>query len=523
MNSFDTFNLAEDFDKSSADDVRVVPSAALKRARQRAANKPAVTTHFNPQGKKAGKTNKPNAQASAAPAEKKPTAQAVFVNSIQKGTTVYAGRKGCVYKWDGIAWRLIDLETGTGIANDFILKAMPGNYSFKTAQDAWKAATSILTHTSTLPERTTQVVIPVLNGYVHVEPTGQILFKKADKALGMTFNVKATVNALHGAMYTPKPVPDDSLFGRFLKSSMEDPDMRALIQEQCALSLIPGIHQLAFWWYGSGENGKGTMMSILRGFHEVAANVNLHKLDDDTEKAAVVGASILITSEVADGKWAENSWKELMGGDLIKAKQLYKDPISFVNQSTHYIASNGLPFITDPSNGVYRRLCIVEWTNQAGIKRIDELPKKILEKEAHIVLDWLLEGVQRITKRDGKFMPKEQWPLAVKQTNSAVRNGNDTILTWAEDTGACSDASVLTAKELVYFKYEQWCKDEGVEVVPNNIFWKRIWRLARFSATAPKTASSEKTKFKGNSRAPAVRIKVRLTTEEQLDEAGVAK
>ncbi|WP_447896672.1 DNA primase family protein [Stenotrophomonas acidaminiphila] len=432
-----------------------------------------------------------------------------FANYMLKGFVGdWAFKGGIPYKWVNTHWQNANKNEHNVLPTEFFNNYMQDKASNAACKDAWSFAVNTLAAKSPLPEKQDGTVLAVKNGYVHVADAGDITFHPADKKLGLTFCVNATVSAHYNSKYVPQDVPSNSMFGKFLETSLPKKSLREFIQEQCALSLLPGPHQLAFWWYSDGGDGKGTMMNILRGFHQNVATVKLHLLHDPTHLASCINASIVLTTEVQDGRWKEEEWKAFTGGDLIKAKLLYKDQIEFVNEATHYISSNKPPFVTDPTNGVYRRMCIVEWQRvKSGFERIEQLDKKILKEEAHLVLDWLLQGLQRIVKRGKKFLPEDQWPEEARFTKQQVRFSNDCISAWAHDCNGKADQSHLTPKTALYANYEKWCTDNDRVPLAANQFWRKIWSISAFSSAKPKTTRGDTMRFNG-SQVNAVRITI---------------
>lgn len=212
-----------------------------------------------------------------------------WVNYINSGACGdWAKANGMAYKWNGVFWDTVDQANGTALATDFLFKHMPDKATNAAATDCFKFATNML---DPLPKLDAgKVVIAAKNGYVHVEKDGTITVLPADKKLGLTFGVNATVSTSYNKRHTPQLVPANSLFGRFLASALPDLDIRDLVQEQCALTLIPGPHQLVWWWVGTGGNGKGVMSSIIRGFHHRTAQIWLDKCGDPQALASCVNA-----------------------------------------------------------------------------------------------------------------------------------------------------------------------------------------------------------------------------------------
>ncbi|WP_242876429.1 DUF5906 domain-containing protein [Stenotrophomonas maltophilia] len=404
-----------------------------------------------------------------------------WVNYINSGACGdWAKANGMAYKWNGVFWDTVDQANGTALATDFLFKHMPDKATNAAATDCFKFATNML---DPLPKLDAgKVVIAAKNGYVHVEKGGTITVLPADKKLGLTFGVNATVSTSYNKRHTPQAVPANSLFGRFLASALPDLDIRGLVQEQCALTLIPGPHQLVWWWVGTGGNGKGVMSSIIRGFHHRTAQIWLDKCGDPQALASCVNASLIFTPEVTNGARGINqeAFKALSGGDLLTAKFLYRDMIEFVNTSCHIVSSNYEPMISDATDGVYRRLCVVKWNQRHGTYiKVPNLAERILKDEAHIVLDWLLEGISRIVKRGG-FLPEDEWPEATKIFKQSIRSKNDCVGAWRDYCGIVPDASTLTPKSDIYNSYAKFSEGDGRHVLSPAQFWTRFWQMPGF-------------------------------------------
>lgn len=436
---------------------------------------PAIQNKKGPAGQsKHSKTNKANIVPSNTPSWN-------WVNYINSGACGdWAKSNGLAYKWNGVFWDTVSTADGTSLASNFLFKHMPDKATNAASADCFKYAVNMLDPLTKVD--TSKFVIATKNGYLHMDKDGKTMVRPADKSLGLTFGVNATVSTGYGKQHLPMPVPANSLFGRFLASALPDPAIRALVQEQCALTLIPGPHQLVWWWVGTGGNGKGVMSSIVRGFHHRTAQIWLGNCGEPQVLANCVNASLIFTPEVKRGAKGidQEAFKALSGGDLLTAKFLYRDMVEFVNTSCHIVCSNDEPMITDATDGVYRRLCVVKWNQKHGsFDEVKDLPKRILETEPHIVLDWLLDGASRIVKRGG-FLAEKDWPEATTIFKKSIRNKNDCVGAWREDVGIVPDANTLTPKKEVYKSYVSFCEADGRHVLNESQFWTRFWAMHDF-------------------------------------------
>lgn len=148
----------------------------------------------------------------------------------------------------------------------------------------------------------------------------------------------------------------------------------------CALPDYP-IHRL-FCLVGEGRNGKSCFQRLVKRF---IGNSNITSTDlsdlvkSRFEKAKLYKKLVCILGETNFSTITRTSLiKRLTGQDSISFEFKRKDPIDDVNYAKIIIATNGLPYSEDQSDGFYRRWCIVEFPNKfKGEKDIlDEIPKE---------------------------------------------------------------------------------------------------------------------------------------------------
>ncbi len=114
-----------------------------------------------------------------------------------------------------------------------------------------------------------------------------------------------------------------------------------------------------------------------------------------------------------EGKINVGLMKEYTGGDTLKARGLFKDPIEFKPQFKILLLCNDLPSVPPYDRAVWRRMEVVEFMSYFTDDPVEEnefqidkrLPEKIkLWKEAFMSL--LLEYYKKYLK-DGLIIPKE--------------------------------------------------------------------------------------------------------------------
>src|SRR5215475_9048671 len=142
---------------------------------------------------------------------------------------------------------------------------------------------------------------------------------------------------------------------------------------------------------------------------------------------------------------------------------------------------NETPRISDPTNGIFRRIHIIEIPALPENER-DVSLKEAFKKEGPGILNWCLEGLDRLNKR-GHFNK----PDAVIRTTKEYRDHSDVpglFLTECCERDAAletSDSKYRVQASDLYTAYSGWAKQNGHRPVSSTRLaedWRRL-RLTR--------------------------------------------
>lgn len=383
-----------------------------------------------------------------------------------------------VRRWNDAYWELMSENDGYARATDWMNRFFPDELSSSRARDCWKTLTGLLHQKRPMRlEDPGHAVFPLRDGYLHITQQRSRL-EAPERKYGLTHQIQASAGVAHGQDFVPMAVPPTSLFGRYLATSLPDLEVRALVQEQCALSFLPNIYQQAAWWVGDGGAGKGTLSKLLLRFHSKSATLDLHKLADPHHLEPLVGATFVMVDEVEQkGRWAEKEWKSIISNDPVSVNPKHRP--SFKYQSTAYwiICSNQEPLIRDDSDGVRRRLVVVPWTGSARARGTStpDLDRKIFEQEGTLFLGWIVEGLMRLLKRGGP-LSGAALPEAVKAMSRQIHTDNDSMETWFEACEIVPAPGVEHTKGEIYEAYCKYAEDAHLFVYERESFWKRFKR-----------------------------------------------
>jgi P4 family phage/plasmid primase-like protien len=180
----------------------------------------------------------------------------------------------------------------------------------------------------------------------------------------------------------------------------------------CAATGKP--EKLLFVLYGEGNNGKTTLLEVIRdalGDKEYAGQVQVDSLmirpkeaisnnAVNTDLADLQGCRFVSSSEVEQGQRLSLSRvKYLTGLGQIKARRLRENMITFQPTYKLFLDCNHRPVITDPNDAIWNRVKCIPFKIQIPESEIDkDLPTK-LRRELPGILRWIVRGAARYHRK----------------------------------------------------------------------------------------------------------------------------
>lgn len=233
----------------------------------------------------------------------------------------------------------------------------------------------------------------------------------------------------------------------------------------------------AFMFTGSGRNGKGKTLELMKRFIGIdnCSNITLQHIESDNfamgelfNKLANLGGDISRTALKETG-----NFKSLTGRDLLSAARKFKTRVNFTNYAKMIFCANELPITYDITTAFFNRWILLEFPYTfLSQKEIDNLEKEddnikladpsIIDKmstdeELSGLLNWALDGLKRlIDNSDFSYSPstedvRNKW---IRKSDSAVAFLMDTIK-------ECYGWHI-TKKELRH-RYAKYCKTHKIK------------------------------------------------------------
>ena len=252
---------------------------------------------------------------------------------------------------------------------------------------------------------------------------------------------------------------------RFLSEVQPDPIMRAFLQRLLGSALFGAIreHILPFH-HGTGANDKGTALeTVLDLFGTYGASLSnefvymtRNGASPQLELANLMGARLALGSENAKGgAFNEELLKKITGGDRLKGRFLYSNPVEAPATYHVHVVGNHMPVISGTDDGIWRRFVLIPWPVSIPPERRDTLLRERITQERPGLLNWLVQGCIA-WNRDGLQIPE-----SCRAITNDFRQESDELADFIGET-MTKDAELYCLKGEVYTAYKRWAEQGGL-------------------------------------------------------------
>jgi putative DNA primase/helicase len=270
-------------------------------------------------------------------------------------------------------------------------------------------------------------------------------------------------------------------FDNYLAFVLPDEKLRMILAEYLAYCLLGNkilkLEKVAIL-RGNGANGKSVFFDIVTALFgkENISHISLKNLTEERGIYRVELKHKLLNYSSELGKNLETTiFKQLVSGEPVDARSLYKSPITIENYARMMFNTNEMPSDVEFNDGFFRRFVIIPFEIQVPPERRDSgLAKRIISNELGGVFNWVIKGMERLLENKG-FTKSE----AINQELEKFKNSGDSVRQFIEDeTFVKSNDNPIVLKELYKF-YKQYCCDFGYRAAGLRKFTERI-RLAGY-------------------------------------------
>ncbi len=274
--------------------------------------------------------------------------------------------------------------------------------------------------------------------------------------------------------YNPKaPAPR---FYQYLNRVLPDPEKQRILAEYLGYVFVrPSYLKLekVLVLYGSGANGKSVFFEVVEALlgRENVTNYSLQSLTDDKgySRAKIVGKLVNYASEI-NASLEAAAFKALASGESIEARLPYGQPFTATDYAKLIFNCNVLPKEVEHTEGFFRRFLIVLFDVTIPESEQDKtLSRKIIDNELSGVLNWVLQGLDRLlTQRDFSDC------MATQTTLAKYRLESDSVQMFLADKGYQRSLNEVETLDVLYQEYKAFCMDDGYKAASKKTFRERL-------------------------------------------------
>lgn len=225
-----------------------------------------------------------------------------------------------------------------------------------------------------------------------------------------------------------------------------------------------------FVFRGEGGTGKSTYTNILVNLigRQNVSNISLTDFDKDYHLATTENKLLNVDDDVVDGKSLQYTgrFKSFVSGELISARQIYKDVVTFAPFATLVFSCNRLPQIMDKTSGMYRRMVLVEINNK--IDNPDpNFMLKITESDMEYFFFKAVEAIKNALDVGHMSIVQSEAHLLEQ-----FRRRQSSLQEWLFEHDVRLRDILATPCSMMYRQFSEWCDNCGYKSKPNMFTFK---------------------------------------------------
>jgi putative DNA primase/helicase len=250
-------------------------------------------------------------------------------------------------------------------------------------------------------------------------------------------------------------------FKQFLRDVVPDGTDRQKLQEYAGYCLHHWgqPHHKALFVVGPTASGKSTFLDTIAAMlgDDTVASLTPQQLTTERFSGAQLFNKWANIRNDIPAETVENTgaFKEIVGGDPMKAERKHKEPFMFEPEAAHLYAANELPSTDTDDDAFYRRVLLVAFPHTVPVDDRDKRLDEKLQSELSGVLNWALEGLQRLID-NGSFTGDR----ALGETRDTWAKWSDSVSRFKKT--AIADGHEKIPKDKLFAAFLEFCRQEGI-------------------------------------------------------------
>jgi len=236
------------------------------------------------------------------------------------------------------------------------------------------------------------------------------------------------------------------------------PEASDFLQEFAGYAITTDTrHEVAVWLYGPPGSGKSTFVEgLLAMLGTRAGQLGLADIERSSFALSnLPGKTLMVaTEQPADFIRSGHILNAIISGESINVDRKFRDMIKITPRAKLCWALNDLPRIAEAGSGLFRRVKVVAFPPMEESAR-DPFVKEAIKAEGAGILNWAIEGLQRLNAR-GRF----EIPACVKTATDDFQAKNDIPALFIAECCVTGKEYRVRPNEL-YAAYKAWCDTNG--------------------------------------------------------------
>jgi P4 family phage/plasmid primase-like protien len=264
------------------------------------------------------------------------------------------------------------------------------------------------------------------------------------------------------------------LFNQFIERVIPDEDTRKYLLQFLGYMLSGSVAEqcYVFFFGATGNNGKSTLTELISWIlGEYAVTIETEALmlkkfgkSNEGELAQLRGRRLAVAHEVSDSqRLDEELIKRLTGGDIIRARQLYQDPLNFRPTAKLLMTGNNKPQLRSMDSATWRRIRLIPFEVTVPAEERDAKLYMKLRAEAPKILGQLIKcGIHAANHgmEPSKLMVKHQ---------EEYKEENDFLADFFNERCLFMPNLDATAGEL-HAEYNSWARETSGHIFNRTAF-----------------------------------------------------
>jgi putative DNA primase/helicase len=287
------------------------------------------------------------------------------------------------------------------------------------------------------------------------------------------------------AKYPYNPAAGCPAWEQFIQDvTGDDPKTMELLQFIPGYVFFPDCSmEKIFVLTGSGGNGKSKYLEVLRQLFgpENCTHITPRGLLDKFQRISLKNSLVNLAGEIkSDVRDAEEYMKQIASGETLSACFKSQDYVDFIPRTKLVFACNGQLASGDTSEGLERRLVIIDFKMRfvdypdpsdpyQRLKNINILEEITEELQTGGIFNWAYAGY-KLLRAVGYFTETNDQ----EELMSDFKRASNPILVFYEETRLPDEIS----NNDLYGKYKQWCVENGEQARPSVGFHREFKTVA---------------------------------------------